>query len=160
MKSAGTQTRVAPMRVVEVLDENTASYAVSAQACFEDLHAAANRMAGLLVLLAITKTRHVLDMDVHKAAAWLVRAGLEEYRGLVPTSRSLHFHRHLGKAGELLAVALKDIESTRSGSAGARDPLAPLRAGWEELRSASRCLPGFEVVDFEHSCCALHQTVN
>ncbi|PDT01638.1 hypothetical protein [Rhizobium chutanense] len=160
MKSVDTQIRFSPMRVVEVLDEKTASYSVSAQPCFESLHGAANRMAGLLVLLAITKSRHVLDMDVHRAAAALVKAGNDEFRGLVPTPRSRHFHRHLGKAGGLLAIALRDIDSTLSGSAGARDPLAPLRAGWEELRSASICLPGFEVVDFEHSCCALHQTAN
>lgn len=160
MRTFQTQRPNAPMRVVEVLDEATATYAVSAQSCFENLHGAANRMAGLLVLLAITKSRHVLDMDVHRAAAELIKFGTDEFRGLAPTSRSLHFHRHLGKACGLLAVAMNDIDGTLSGSAMARDPLAPLRAGWEELRNASKCLPGFEVVDFEHSCCALHQNVN
>ncbi|MBB5536186.1 hypothetical protein [Rhizobium giardinii] len=148
------------MRVVEVLDETTASYSLSAQPCFENLHGAANRMAGLLVLLAVTKSRHVLDIGVHQAATTLLRTGIEEFRGLSPTPRSRHFHRHLGKAGGFLAIAMKDIDATLSGAVGARDPLPPLRTAWEELRSASKCLPGFEVVDFEHSCCALHQTAN
>lgn len=160
MRAAVTQRGISPIRVAEILDDATASYSISAQACFENLHGAANRMAGLLVLLAIKKSRHILDLDVQKAAAELVKAGNEEFRGLTPTPRSLHFHRHLRKAAGLLAIALKDIDQTLSGAAGARDPLAPLRAGWEELRIASKYLPGFEIVDFEHSCCALHQTAN
>lgn len=146
------------LRVAEILDDETASYAVAAQASFESFHGAANRMAGLLVLLAITKSRHVLDLEVQKAAASLVEIGTEQYRSLMPTQRSNHFHRHLGKAGRLLAISLRDIDKTLSALATARDPLGPLSEAWEELRSASKCLPGFEVVDFKHSCCALHKS--
>jgi len=145
------------MRAGEVVDEATAFYAIAAQACFDNFHGAANRMAGLLVLLAITKSRHVLDLDVQRAAAAMVTAGTEQLRALVPTRRSKHFHRHLDNAGRMLIATLDEINRTLSSSAAARDPLSPLRIAWDEIRNASKCLPGFEVVDFGHSCCALHQ---
>lgn len=160
MKSVGTFGRSSEFQVVEILDDATAAYSISAQACFESFHAAANRMAGLLVLLAITGRRHVLDADIKIAATPLVKVGADQFQRLTPTPRSRHFHTHLGQAGELLSTVCRDIDGTLSGAAGARDPLPPLRAAWEELRSASKSLPGFEVVDFEHSCCALHQLVN
>ncbi|PDT82194.1 hypothetical protein [Sinorhizobium sp. BJ1] len=147
------------MRVVEVLDDATSAYAISAQTCFENFHGTANRLAGLLVVFAIAKSRHVLDVEVHAAAAGLIKAGNEEFRALRSTPRSQHFHGHLANAGKLLRVAIEELNRTLAGSASARDPLAPLQAAWSELRSASKCLPGFEVVDFQHSCCALHNTV-
>ncbi|WEJ08387.1 hypothetical protein [Sinorhizobium prairiense] len=147
------------MRVVEVLDDATSAYTISAQVCFENFHGAANRLAGLLVLLAIAKSRHVLDAEVHAAAAGLIKAGNEEFRALRSTPRSQHFHGHLANAGKLLRVAMEDIDRTLAGLASARDPLAPLQAAWSELRKASKCLPGFVLVDLQHSCCALHKTV-
>lgn len=144
------------MRVVEVLDDATTDYAISAQACFENFNGAANRLAGLLVLFAIAKSRHVLDVEVHDAAA--IKAGNEEFRALRSTPHSQHFHGHLANAGKLLRVAIEEIDRTLAGCASAPDPLAPLQAACSELRSASKCLPGFEVVDFQHSCCALHNT--
>ncbi|MQB07932.1 hypothetical protein DXT91_28255 [Agrobacterium tumefaciens] len=153
-----TFIKSAKLCVTEVLDDRTAIYAVSAQTCFEKFQAGANRLAGLLVLLEITKSRHVLDMAVQNAAAELIRAGLSELRSLRSTPRSQHFHRHLSKAGELLKQTVEEVDRTLGKSALARDPLAPLKAAWDHLRSASRCLPGFEVIDFSHSCCAHHQT--
>lgn len=154
---AGSSTK--SIRLAEVLDDETSAYAISAQACFEKFHGAANRLAGLLVLLAIAKSRLVLDVEILAAAADLIKAGNDEFRALRFTPRSQHFHRHLANAGNLLRVAIEHIERTLAGSASARDPLVPLQAAWSELKDASRCLPGFEVVDFRHSCCALHKTV-
>ncbi|MBX4901262.1 hypothetical protein [Rhizobium bangladeshense] len=155
-KEAPSSTKL--IRAAEVLDDTTSAYAISAHTCFEKFHGAANRLAGLLVLLAIAKSRLVLDVQVQAAAARLIKAGNEEFRALRSTPRSQHFHSHLANAGNLLRVAMEHVERTLAGSASARDPLVPLQAAWSELRNASKCLPGFEVVDFRHSCCALHET--
>jgi hypothetical protein len=145
------------MRAAEVLDDQTSAYAVAAQECFQSFQDAANRLAGTLVLLAITKTRLSLDVEIHYAAAALMERGVEEYRQLRPTERSAHFHRHLGAAAGALRVTLAEMQKTLAKSALARDPLPPLQEAWGELKSAARCLPGFDVIDFKHSCCAMHQ---
>ncbi len=146
-----------PTIATEVLDDATSAYVARAHFCFETFQDTAGRLAGLLILLEFGGSRHSLDHPGRSAVKAMLASGLEEFRELRATQRAGHFHRHLQTAGELLQRSLLEIEHAANASAAARDPLPPLRRAWEELTHASKCLPGFEVVDFSHSCCAVHR---
>lgn len=137
-------------------DDATALYAAAAHQCFQQLQDAASRLAAILLLMSFEKSRHALDHTTRESAIAQIAEGHEQYRSLKPTLRSAHFHRHLGAGLQLLHQCSNAIERTLAGATGATDPLPILTQGWKELESASRCLPGFEVVDFSHSCCANH----
>ena len=61
----------------------------------------------------------------------------------VPIRASVH-HRRLLSASVYLNEALHE-----SG-----DALVPLEKAYEDLRAASRLLPGFQMISFERGCCA------
>lgn len=137
-------------------DDATVIYAAAAHQCFQQLQDAASRLAAILLLMTFEKSRHALDHASRESAVSQIAEGREKYRTLRPTVRAAHFHRHLGAGLQLLDQCSDAIERTLAGAKGAIDPLPILTQGWKELESASRCLPGFEVVDFSHSCCANH----
>ena len=64
----------------------------------------------------------------------------------------------MAAAAKALSAALKampDALSRRDEDAVDR-AFGPIEAGFRELQNAARCLPGFEIVDFEQGCCAEH----
>ncbi|SPO55697.1 conserved protein of unknown function [Pseudomonas sp. JV551A1] len=137
-------------------DDATVEYAAAAHQCFQQLQDAASRLASILLLMSFERSRHALDHATREAAASQIASGRECFLGLKPTQRTAHFHRHLSTGLERLIQSSRAIDQTLANRAQALDPLPLLVDGWRELENASKCLPGFEVVDFSHSCCAQH----
>ncbi|MBW4025048.1 MAG: hypothetical protein HIU92_18285 [Proteobacteria bacterium] len=138
------------------LDDRTLAYVLAARDPFEGLRRAASQLAGLLVLAAIgsreAQGNPMLDMAI---AAH--REAVERLRALTPPARATHHHHHLSLAAEALGEALTTtrhslrLTETVNGVIDGR-----LRQALEDLRWASRALPGFELVNFSQGCCAMH----
>lgn len=125
-----------------MIDDNTTRYILAAQKHFEDLKQVAAQLAGFLVLQAAGSREAAPDHPMLGSAKELHANAADGLRTLPATPRSQVHHEHL-----LAAVAKLDM------ALNADDPMIPLRAAFTELRSASRSLPGFEMVSFEHCCC-------
>lgn len=139
------------------VDPRLFDYVVAAQGRFDGLRQCAAQMAGLLVLAAAggrTDPGHPmleLARNAHGAAADAT------YGARVPAGAE-HHHRHMAAAAKMLAAALKAMPDalSRRNEAAVDRAFGPLDAGFRELQNASRCLPGFEIVDLEQGCCAEH----
>ncbi|HEY3824825.1 MAG TPA: hypothetical protein VGL82_09710 [Bryobacteraceae bacterium] len=122
-------------------DDQTTAYVLATQTYFEDLKQVAAQLAGLLVLEASgAEPDHPMLASARNAYQNAVD-GLNSVR--VPLRAREHHRR-------LLAAAAKLNESLQ----GSGDPLVPLENAYAELRAASRTLPGFPMISFEHGCCA------
>lgn len=132
------------------------TYVAAAQPVFDAVHETSTRLAGLLMAFEMLKSRHALDAESRIAA----RARFEDARAgidrLAPPLAAEHFHHHLAGAVAKLEVCLEALESKLAGLISSPDPLPPLRAAWRDIEAASLAMPGFETVDFQQSCCALH----
>lgn len=139
------------------IDPRLFDYVVAAQGRFDGLRQCAAQIAGLLVLAAAggrTEPGHPMLGLAHNVHATAADA---TYAARVPPGAE-HHHRHMTAAAKALAAALKAMPDTlakrREGAIDKAFRL--LQAGYRELQNASRCLPGFEIVDFEQGCCAEH----
>lgn len=140
-------------------DDATVAYAAGAQRVFQQLQDAASRLAAVLLAMSFERSRAALDHAARLAAVAQIAEGRDLLLGLTSTQRTAHFHRHMKGGLDHLTQTARAIDGTLSGHSAALDPLPLLQAAWKELEAASRCLPGFEVVDFSHSCCANHAAV-
>lgn len=125
-----------------MIDDNTTRYILAAQKHFEDLKQVAAQLAGFLVLQAAGSREAAPDHPMLGSAKELYANAADGLRTLPATPRSRNHHAHLLAAVGKLGTAFS-----------ADDPLGPLQDAFAELRSASRSLPGFEMVSFEHCCC-------
>ncbi len=124
------------------IDDRTVAYIQTAQKHFEDLKQVAAQLAGFLVLQAAGSREASPDHPMLGSAKELYANAADGLRSLRATPRSRAHHEYLLSASEKLGVAL-----------AADDPFAPLQSAFTELRTASRALPGFEMVSFEQCCC-------
>ena len=138
------------------LDDKTTVYVLKARGPFEGLRRAASQLAGLLVLVAIgsrtTQGNPMLEMAIaaHGEAS-------AELQSLTPTERGAHHHLHLRRAAERLGEALTIARHSLQLDAAVTDRVYGLmKQALEDLRWASRALPGFELVNFSQGCCAMH----
>ncbi|MDX3977410.1 hypothetical protein [Shinella sp.] len=139
-------------------EEAARRYVSDAQPVFDALHEVATRLAGLLMSLEMLKSRHVLDIESRLAARTRLDRADAERRRLRPPAVAAHFHHHLTDAARKLAISLDAIDDRLAGLISAGDPLPPLRSAWRDIEAASHAIPGFETVDFQQSCCAMHRT--
>jgi hypothetical protein len=123
------------------IDDQTVEYILSAQTWFEDLKQVAAQLAGLLVLSAAGAGE---DHPMRLTAERVYQSALDGLRSARVPARARRHHDHLVAASGKLGDAL--------GTKG--DPLVFLESAYAELRSASRSLPGFQMISFEHGCCA------
>jgi hypothetical protein len=132
------------------IDDQTAAYILETRAQFEDLRQVAAQLAGFLVLHASGANAASPDHPVLQAAADLHRGAADGVRSARPSARAAPHHRCLVEACANLDAALTLV---RAGTTidGA---LAPLRRAFACLRDAAGSLPGFEMVSFQHACCA------
>ena len=123
------------------IDDQTVEYILAAQIWFEDLKQVAAQLAGLLVLSAAGAAE---DHPMRPSAERVYQNALDGLRSARVPGRARRHHDHLLAASGKLGDAL--------GTKG--DPLVFLEGAYAELRSASRSLPGFQMISFEHGCCA------
>jgi hypothetical protein len=141
------------------LDDRTAVYIVEARAIFEALRNAAAQLAGLLVLASIGARERVLDEPILAQADSAYREAEDKLRLTAAPPAAAHHHHHLSLASERIREALRIARhgSLRLNEGSLDQAHRMLRAGWREMLSASKALPGFQVVDFTRSCCGAHR---
>ena|SRR5579863_6442384 len=129
------------------IDDRTVAYVLAAQSYFEELKLVAAQLAGLLVLAAAGSKSATPDHPMLASAEQTYRNAADGLRSArVPPRAQMH-HDHLLLAAAKLNGALCSMRGTG-------DPLALLESAYAELRSASRTLPGFQMISFERGCCA------
>jgi hypothetical protein len=143
----------------ENLVDRTAEYVLETQASFESLRRAAAQLAGLLVLASIGGRDRVLDEPILEEAMSAHREAEDKLRATPVPAAGAHHHYHLSLASERIGDALRIARqgSLRLDDASLDRTVQVLRAGWQEMLSAGKALPGFQVVDFTRSCCAAHR---
>ena len=138
------------MQPLHKIDDETAAYILETRRQFEDLRQAAAQLAGFLVLNASGADTASPDHPMLASAAELYRDAAEGVQCARPSGRALLHHRFLLEASADLGAALTAARN------GLRvDPvLLPLRRAYRHLQDAACELPGFEMVSFQHACCA------
>lgn len=142
-----------------VIDDRTAAYVLKTQPSFDGLRSAAAQLAGLLVLASIGGRDRVLDEPLLEQAESAHKEADDELRITDAPTPAAHHHFHLSLASERIREALRIARqgSLRIDDASLDRAHLALKAGWQEMLSASKALPGFQVVDFTKSCCAAHR---
>jgi hypothetical protein len=142
-----------------VIDDRTAAYVLKTQPSFEGLRSAAAQLAGLLVLASIGGRDRVLDEPLLEQAESAHREAEDKLRATHAPAAAVHHHFHLSLASERICEALRIARqgSLRINDASLDRAHQALKAGWQEMLSASKALPGFQVVDFTQACCAVHR---
>jgi glycine/D-amino acid oxidase-like deaminating enzyme len=126
-------------------DDRTGAYIIEVHKHFEDLHQVASQFAGLLVLAAASGKNAVPDHPMLEAARRLHQEASDGLLTTRTTERARVHHHYLVEAAAALRSSLAQPEVGLA--------LAPLRTAYAHLEAASRSLPGFELVSFEHACC-------
>jgi hypothetical protein len=129
-----------------MIDDRTAAYIRATHPAFEDLRQVAAQLAGLLVLREAGARTAEAD---RRAVEAVFRRAADCVLSASATERARKHHRHLCRSIDALDRALALAQS----SAG--DPLEALREAYQQLQSASRTLPGFEMIHFAQGCCAI-----
>jgi hypothetical protein len=124
-----------------MIDDQTTAYILAVQTYFEDLKQVAAQLAGLLVLEAAGAAP---DHPMLASAGQAYKNAADGLKSVRVTAGARVHHKHL------LAAAGKLEEALRARG----DTLRLLEGAYAELRSASRTLPGFQMISFEHGCCA------
>jgi hypothetical protein len=124
-----------------MIDDQTAAYILAVQVYFEDLKQVAAQLAGLLVLEAAGASP---DHPMLASAGQAYKNAADGLRSVRVSARARVHHKHLLAAAEKLDEALR----------ARGDKLGLLEGAYAELRSASRTLPGFQMISFERGCCA------
>jgi len=137
--------------VTRPLDDATAAYILETRRGFEDLRQVASQLAGLLVLAAAGAKSAPPDCPMLESSRRLFEEAADGLRSARFTARARAHHQALLDACGALGESLAGAEA----SLCAIDPvLLPLRGAYSHLERASRLLPGFEMVSFDHACCA------
>jgi hypothetical protein len=138
------------MQTTHPVDDATAIYAHNVHPHFEDLKQVASQLAALLVMSAAGGKSAGPDHPLLQSAEQLYRESSDGIRRAHITARTGRHHRHLLNAAGWLRDAL-----TAAHHAAEVDPiLTTLRLAYTELQQAADSLPGFEMISFDHACCA------
>lgn len=124
------------------IDDQTTAYILATQTYFEDLKQVAAQLAGSLVLSA-AGGKPALPLQSTEQLYKHAADGLKSVR---VTTRARRHH-------DSLQTALVKLGEALSSAKGSGDPLIPLESAYADLRSASRTLPGFEMISFDNCCC-------
>ena len=124
-----------------MIDDQTTAYILTVQVYFEDLKQVAAQLAGLLVLEAAGAAQ---DHPMLASAGQAYRNAADGLKSARVPVRARRHHDHLLAAAAKLGEALRERG----------DPLGLIEGAYAELRSASRTLPGFQMISFERGCCS------
>jgi hypothetical protein len=126
------------------VDDRTAAYIAQANPAFADLRQVAGQLSGWLVLNAVGAKEGVPEHPVLAVAKELLRCAHEDIESLRPTPLA-HAHH----------AAMRDAALLLGRSFPASATIEPnVKTACRLLEISSRLLPGFEMVDFGHGCCA------
>ena len=124
------------------IDDQTVAYILATQTYFEDLKQVAAQLAGLLVLSAAGSKSTVPLQPIEE----LYNHAADGLKSVRVTTRARRHH-------DSLQTALAKLGDALSSAKGTGDALIPLESAYADLRSASRTLPGFEMISFDNCCC-------
>lgn len=155
-----TESSIESIREIMSADtsENSIAYAMGIQLPFERLRNAAAQLAGVLILAATGSRAGSPDHPIVSVAADNHQQAIDGLGAVKVPGDSRHQHLHMMRASSLIADALfafKSVPTSKNSNIDAA--LSLLVRGWSELRFASVAIPGCEIVDFKHACCADHQ---
>ncbi len=146
------------------LDDATVAYAIESHRAFEDLRQVLAQIGGVMVLAAAGGKSATPDHPMLDAARELYRGAIDRLNGLEATPRARHHHRHLLSAAQALDGTLIAAQRHLHRKAGREIDLdailKALRTAQTEMEHVARLLPGFDLVDFSHGCCAEHRSKN
>lgn len=129
------------------IDDQTVAYIMAAQPCFEDLKQVASQLAGLLVLKSSGSKSVTPDHPMLLSAMQSHQNATHSLRAARVSARAREHHTYLLQASAQLGASLRAMRNNA-------DPLVPLENAYAQLRSASKTLPGFQMISFERGCCA------
>jgi hypothetical protein len=133
------------------IDGNTAAYVLHTRPAFEDLRQVASQVAGLLVLAASGASTAAPDHPLLTLARELHQHASDALHSASVPAPAREHH-----AGMLLAAGAlhESLQCAAAGLLAFDRILIPLRRAYNHLERASRTLPGYEMVSFEHACCS------
>lgn len=140
------------------MDDGSIAYAIEMQMPFECLRNAAAQLAGVLILAATGSRLGSSDHPIVAVAIDNYQQAADGMSAVKVPAGSRHRHLHMMRASSHIAdavVTFKSVSTLKHSNTDAA--LALLSRGWSELRLASMSLPGCEIVDLKHACCADHQ---
>lgn len=140
------------------IDDRTVRYIVQARETYADLRHCSAQLASLLLLAAVGGGS---DLAEHPTLG-SVRDGLAAIRGHewsedAPPLALAH-RDHLRRATALLNAATREAgQKGIEGNDRRVDRLvAIVKEAWSEMHAAALAIPGFQVMSFGQSCCAVH----
>jgi hypothetical protein len=134
------------------LDDRVLGYLLEARPAFTGLRQGLSQLAGMLVLAAAGASGGVRpEHPMIAVVAQVLAEAADRLRASQAPDLCRHLHRHL-----LAAAIVLEAAAAKVGTPGTA--VAPLRAlldrALAELERASALLPGFDLVDRRHACCA------
>ena len=155
-RGKGSSASAELFSVSRQLDSAGEIYASRAKPIFSSLRDVASQVAGLLVLSSVGNS-DAYDHPMRDRAVRELTDTIDCLRSLGPTQRTKHFHDHLLQSSYWIRNALAMFPKVRTyekDGASINGALECIKRALTELKSAGRCLPGFEVVDIGSGCCA------
>ena len=137
------------------LDDATTAYVATIQPAFDLLRGVAGQIAGVL-MLAVAAGKGAAGHPMLDAARHSHDEARDAIGGVRVPKAAAHHHFHLRAALDALAEALEATRRHlhRGDDAAIDRVLGPVKVAYRELDSASRALPGFEMVALSQCCCA------
>lgn len=142
------------------IDDQTIRYIARAREDYADLRHCAAQLASLLLLASLGGARSLADHSMLSAAQEnLVRSRCDILGETPPPCAAAH-RDHLRRAAALLSAVALQARERRLDDCDIDRLLAILKEAWGEMHRAALALPGFQVVSFGQSCCAVHASAN
>ena len=135
------------------------AYVVACQPLHERLRGVAIQLGGLSLAAMLPRQEEFDAETPRRMASRTLAEAREELRGIQVPDAARHHHHHMSAAAEALsrvAGLMADGGLVRGEERSRREASAALRDATDHLRHAANALPGFEIADLRHSCCAAH----
>jgi hypothetical protein len=132
-----------------------ARYISEAQPLHDRLRLGVIQLSGFLLKRTIAGSRGIVDYEPMEGAREQIREAADGLRSLRAPSRAVHHRDHLVAALVALERALAAALSMADEDGDALFHF--IQEAERHLRAVGRATPGFEAVDFNQACCAIHK---
>lgn len=139
-------------------DEVVLRYVAAARPVQQLISDTLTQVAGFALLVMTSRNRAPLAEGALAGAREAAMQASEAVRALAVPEIAEHHHHHLrAAAAALLQACVATLDCLRVDACGQSDALVrTLQSSSDHLRTTTRLLPGFELVDFGQACCAAH----